>query len=95
MAKKKRTDSDAEPEVNKPQNEDDLVDGGAHKMKKLKEKKKQKSEEERTEAKEIPTVSIAVAGSIIDNTQSFELATRVCKLPLLSYFSVWLLRKFC
>ncbi|KAI4317781.1 hypothetical protein L6164_025623 [Bauhinia variegata] len=40
-------------------------------------KKKEKIDKEDEEPKEIPTISIAVPGSIIDNTQSFELATRL------------------
>lgn len=45
---------------------------------KLNNKKSKKEEHKWT--KEIPSVSIAVVGSIIDNTQSQELATLVCYL---------------
>ena len=83
MAKKKkraRAESESQPEldadnVNKPepQNEVELV----HEAKKKKKKKKQNNKADSDEAKLIPTVSIAVPGSIIDNAQSLELATRV------------------
>ncbi|XP_058077703.1 uncharacterized protein LOC131226053 [Magnolia sinica] len=46
-------------------------------LKEKKKKKKKKLKNEAEENKQIPTVSIAVAGSIIDNAQSFELATRL------------------
>lgn len=42
------------------------------------QKKRKKKEKKERKGKEIPTISIAVAGSIIDNAQSLELATRVC-----------------
>lgn len=92
--KKKRTDSEAETEANEPQNEE-LANGDTHKMKKkLKQKeKKKKIEMEDDESKEIPTVSIAVPGSIIDNAQSYELATRVLPFPLCLGFS-WLVNLF-
>lgn len=88
MAKKKRkaeAESDSGPNApDARQNDVELVNGNPHK--KIKKKKKRTDEE----TQEIPTVSIAVPGSIIDNTQSFELATRV-HLSLLSiYFSVYL-----
>ncbi|KAF6134773.1 hypothetical protein GIB67_002174 [Kingdonia uniflora] len=60
----------------------ELVNGDTNKTKKKKKKKKKKKEEkekgkEKETEKEVCTVSIAVAGSIIDNAQSFELATRL------------------
>lgn len=87
MAKKKRrAEAESESGPNAPdarQNDVELVNGNPHKK-----KKKKKRTDEETE--EIPTVSIAVPGSIIDNTQSFELATRVhLSLPSI-YFSVYL-----
>ena len=45
-----------------------------------KKKKNKKQQQQKEGMKEKPTVSIAVAGSIIDNAQSLELATRVCPL---------------
>lgn len=45
--------------------------------KKKKKKLKKEAEHILKEDEEVPTVSIAVAGSIIDNAQSLELATRV------------------
>lgn len=86
--KKKRDEAESEPEVDaqnaqkpEPLNEVELVNGESHKKKK-KKKKKHKAHDE---AKEIPTVSIAVSGSIINNAQSFELATRV-HLSLLTLY---------
>lgn len=66
MAKKKQRQqtTDAEPELNADNgNSDD-----SHAKKKLKKKKK---------TNHIPTVSIAVPASIIDNVPTLELATRV------------------
>ncbi|XP_054805825.1 LOW QUALITY PROTEIN: uncharacterized protein LOC129308612 [Prosopis cineraria] len=78
MGKKRRTDSEAETEAKEQQNDCELTNGDAHKMKKLRKKEKKRNiEKEDHEAKEMPTVSIAVPGSIIDNTQSYELATRL------------------
>jgi hypothetical protein len=83
MAKKKkraRAESESQPELDadnvkkpEPQNEVELV----HEAKKKKKKKKQNNKADNDEAKLTPTVSIAVPGSIIDNAQSLELATRV------------------
>lgn len=42
-----------------------------------KKKKKKHAKEEKADPKRKPTVSIAVAGSVIDNAQSLELATLV------------------
>lgn len=65
MKKKKR------PKLEEEENE--------AKDEKNRKKKKKKREEKRQQrkGKETPTVSIAVAGSIIDNAQSLELATRL------------------
>ncbi|KAJ7954920.1 Methyltransferase C9orf114 protein [Quillaja saponaria] len=82
--KKKRTVSEAEveektePELLGPKNEEEeLVNGEPHKIQKHRKEKKKKKEKNENEAIEIPTVSIAVPGSIIDNAQSLELATRL------------------
>ncbi|KAM3707380.1 hypothetical protein ACJW31_02G020600 [Castanea mollissima] len=89
MAKKKkraRAEAEAKAESQpQPQNEVELVvNGDSHDSEKKKKKKKQKkqtnkadSDHEEEEAKEIPTVTIALAGSIINNAQSLELATRL------------------
>lgn len=54
------------------------VDGySCDEEKKKKRKKKRKEEQKDVDLNQTPTVSIAVPGSIIDNTQSLELATRV------------------
>ncbi|EOY05605.1 OB-fold-like, putative isoform 3 [Theobroma cacao] len=79
MGKKKRAEVEAEPE---PQTNNhtnpSLLNGDAHKKKKKKKKTKaEKETNSEAKADEIPTVSIAVAGSIIDNAQSLELATRL------------------
>ncbi|XVF63179.1 hypothetical protein PTKIN_Ptkin09bG0067500 [Pterospermum kingtungense] len=72
MGKKKRVEKEVEAEAETKPN------GDSHQKKK---KKKTKAVEETnggaTESDEIPTVSIAIAGSIIDNAQSLELATRL------------------
>ncbi|KAK9289083.1 hypothetical protein L1049_017554 [Liquidambar formosana] len=75
MAKKKRAEAEEaqNTEQKKVYDEVQLVNGDGH----TKKKKKKKREKEKNEGKEIPTVSIAVPGSIIDNTQSLELATRL------------------
>lgn len=62
--KKQATEGEVEPELNT--NNDDSDD--SHNKKKLKKKNKKMK---------IPTVSIAVPGSIIDNVPTLELATRV------------------
>lgn len=79
MGKKKKqrltTDAETEPESNPINgNIDD-----SHSNKKLKKIKKNKTNEE------IPTVSIAVPASIIDNVPTLELATRVPISKLLSF----------
>ncbi|XP_031276572.1 putative methyltransferase C9orf114 [Pistacia vera] len=75
--KKKRAELEAEPhttsENHEPQNELDLSN---NKMKKKKKKKKRDHQNDDA-SNELPTVSIAVPGSIIDNAQSVELATRL------------------
>ncbi|XP_021290653.1 putative methyltransferase C9orf114 homolog [Herrania umbratica] len=79
MGKKKRVEVEAEtePQTNYHTNPS-LLNGDAHKKKKKKKKTKaEKETKSEAEADEIPTVSIAVAGSIIDNAQSLELATRL------------------
>ncbi|CAL5395492.1 unnamed protein product [Camellia sinensis] len=82
MARKKRRD---ESEAVQSRNEEDdsgLVNGDSletkkKKKKRKKEKNKRQNEQNDVEPNEIPTVSIAVPGSIIDNAQSLELATRL------------------
>ncbi|KAJ4969317.1 hypothetical protein NE237_016018 [Protea cynaroides] len=57
-----------------------LVNGDAgenKEEKRKKEKRKRKREKNNEPTKFIPTISIAVSGSIIDNAQSLELATRL------------------
>jgi hypothetical protein len=58
-------------------------EGAPHKKKKKKQKQQRKDGGEVEEKTKMlkPTVSIAVAGSIIDNAQSLELATLVCATP--------------
>ncbi|XP_016451376.1 uncharacterized protein LOC107776075 [Nicotiana tabacum] len=77
--KKKRAEREAESEpLNteniKEQNDAQLANGGSLEEQRKKKKKKSK---ESVFKKEITTVSIALPGSIIDNTQSLELATRL------------------
>jgi len=62
--KKQRTETEVEPELNGNNGEND----DSRSKKKLKKKNKRK---------EIPTVSMAVPASIIDNVPTLELATRV------------------
>lgn len=65
--KKKRAEAEAlEPEIKA----DDIVNGDSHKKTK---KKKHKNDQPAL----IPTVTVAIAGSIIHNAQSLELATRL------------------
>ncbi|XP_057424997.1 uncharacterized protein LOC130718427 [Lotus japonicus] len=71
MGKKKKkegTDSDVEPELNAANNGN--IDDSHHKKKHKKKKKMKKTNQ-------LPTVSIAVPGSIIDNVPTLELATRL------------------
>lgn len=77
--KKAEAETDAERvENDKAENELELDNGDSHKKKRRK-KNKERNEIDREviEAKEIPTVSVAISGSIINNAQSLELATRV------------------
>lgn len=75
MAKKKRDEVEAEPQVLNHGN------GGSHETKKKKKNKTRDKEQKKVFVDDDdisrPTVSIALPGSIIDNTQSFELATRL------------------
>lgn len=81
--KKKKKDKDKTRETARDEEPVlDLVNGNSGKKpKREKNKKKRGRDSEREEGgeilKEIPTVSIAIAGSIIDNAQSLELATRL------------------
>ncbi|KAF3649884.1 putative protein phosphatase 2C 70-like [Capsicum annuum] len=80
--KKKRGESEAEWEPlnierNKEQNDVHLGNGDSQEQKKKKKKKSKEMVKEENVLKEKPTVSIALAGSIVDNTQSLELATRL------------------
>lgn len=82
MAKKKRLEVPAEEEIVRasqsaeiPLNGTEVRDGDDYPRERKKKKKVKKEKE--VENKVIPTVSIAVAGSIIDNAQSLELATRL------------------
>lgn len=105
MGKKKKRD---EPEAVEASNAEasevlELVnDDDSHqtKQEKRKKKKKHKGDEKgaspagEPRASVIPTVSVAVPGSIVDNAQSLELATRVflslSLSALYSYFLVYL-----
>ncbi|XP_020878276.1 putative methyltransferase C9orf114 homolog isoform X1 [Arabidopsis lyrata subsp. lyrata] len=69
--KRSREDTKIEPEQKMS------LDGDTKKKKKKKKKKKQEEEEKRNVEDGRATVSIAIAGSIIHNTQSLELATRL------------------
>lgn len=73
-AKKKRDEAEAEASTH-------VSNGGSHEKKKKKKKKTKEQKNMLVDADNDhvtpPTVSIALPGSIIDNTQSFELATRV------------------
>uniref|UniRef100_A0A3N7FL95 Uncharacterized protein n=1 Tax=Populus trichocarpa TaxID=3694 RepID=A0A3N7FL95_POPTR len=76
--KRKRAEAEIEAERvenDKAENELELTNGDSHK-KKRRRRNKERNERDK-EAKEIPTVSIAVSGSIINNAQSLELATRL------------------
>ncbi|CAL5416065.1 unnamed protein product [Camellia sinensis] len=81
--KKKRAEAEAveaQTEAPNAETELELVNGDSHDTKQKKNKKKKKkseNEKDHVQPKEIPTVSIAVPGSIIDNAQSLELATRL------------------
>lgn len=100
MGKKKRVGIEAEgeeakPKRGKPENGQtetnlSLLNGDSHKKKKNKKTKAVKETNSEAEADEIPTVSIAIAGSIIDNAQSLELATRVSNFYFRSLFLLFL-----
>ena len=76
--KKAEAETDAgRVENDKAENELELTNGDSHKKKKKKNKERNESDKEVIKAKEIPTVSVAISGSIINNAQSLELATRV------------------
>lgn len=70
---KKHKEKKKKHQVPAPENDVELVNGDSHK----KHKEKKQKHKLPDEAKEIPTVSLAVPGSIIDNAQSAELATRL------------------
>ncbi|XP_057475165.1 uncharacterized protein LOC130763291 [Actinidia eriantha] len=82
-SKKKRDESEAvesQTEAWNAETKSGLVNGDSHETKqhkKKKSKKKRESEKDDAKPKPTPTVSIAVPGSIIDNAQSLELATRL------------------
>ncbi|XVE81560.1 hypothetical protein DITRI_Ditri15bG0074600 [Diplodiscus trichospermus] len=82
--KKKRLEIEAEAKINNPENSQtdaesnlSFLNGDSHNKKKKKKPKAVKENDTEAKAVEIPTVSIAIAGSIIDNAQSLELATRL------------------
>lgn len=81
MGKKKHKRPESESEaLDRGDSEAQLVNGCSPEKKKRRKKKKLENEEiegEKREPVSKPTVSIAVSGSIIDNAQSLELATRV------------------
>ena len=70
--KKRRSDFEAETENNTAENETELINGASRSK-----KKKNKTHKDKYQATDIPTLTIAVPGSIIHNAQSLELATRV------------------
>ncbi|KZV33592.1 hypothetical protein F511_34360 [Dorcoceras hygrometricum] len=72
MGKKKKRDYEAEGP-----NDPSLANGASQSSEKQRKKKSKKTEDVKSPANEMPTVSIAVPGSIIDNAQSLELATRL------------------
>ncbi|EEF45365.1 putative methyltransferase C9orf114 [Ricinus communis] len=81
--KKKRAEAEAQTETETVENHepvnDVVVNGDSDRKKKKKKKEKERNErkKEENESKETATISIAVPGSIIDNAQSLELATRL------------------
>ncbi|KAL9264950.1 putative methyltransferase C9orf114 [Drosera capensis] len=77
MGKKKRPNGDHHAgDTTPPQSPYPITDDASHPI--PKKTKKRKDREEKLKSKpSIPTVSIAVPGSIIDNAQSLELATRL------------------
>lgn len=85
MGKKKHKRPESESEALdrdefKANHETELINGCSPEKKKKKKKRKVENDEIEAEKRKSiskPTVSIAVSGSIIDNAQSLELATRV------------------
>ncbi|KAL9248747.1 putative methyltransferase C9orf114-like protein [Drosera capensis] len=77
MGKKKRPNGDHHAgDTTPPQTPGPITGDASHPI--PKKTKNRKNREEKRESKpSIPTFSIAVPGSIIDNTQSLELATRL------------------
>ena len=90
MGKKKRAAREAAEEVTENGPDDnakaetklELLNVDSSERKKKKKKKKRNKEQNDGDSNETPTVSIALPGSIIDNAQSLELATRVTPLLL-------------
>lgn len=88
MGKKKKRDG-LEPELKEAaaddnqesQNELSLANGDSSSHDNKKKKKRKRNQQNDDAPIEVPTVSVAVPGSIMDNTQSLELATRVLSLP--------------
>lgn len=74
--KNKRTGADAGPELNATNGHCDDSQN-AKKLKKKKNTEKEKVKDQDEAGKQIPTVSIAVPASIIDNVPTLDLATRV------------------
>ncbi|KAF4365047.1 hypothetical protein F8388_001795 [Cannabis sativa] len=74
MGKKNRREAEVDEEEKTEAKQVELPNGDSHQKKKKKKKDKQG---EGLKPKDIPTVTIALPGSIIDNTQSYELATRL------------------
>ncbi|GAB2246674.1 hypothetical protein Droror1_Dr00002167 [Drosera rotundifolia] len=97
MGKKKRPNGDHHAgDTTPPQTSDPITGDASHPIPKKTRKRKNQEEnrEEKRESKpSIPTVSIAVPGSVIDNAQSLELATRLSgQIALLHYRLLPLLR---
>ncbi|CDO99020.1 unnamed protein product [Coffea canephora] len=85
MGKKKRAAREAAEQVTENGPDDnakvetklELLNVDSSERKKKKKKKKRNKEQNDGDSNETPTVSIALPGSIIDNAQSLELATRL------------------
>ncbi|XP_016720666.2 putative methyltransferase C9orf114 homolog isoform X2 [Gossypium hirsutum] len=83
MGKKKdKKRFEREAETNSPaETQTDLsllnAAGDSHRKKKPKTKPEKETNGETKKADDIPTVTVAIAGSIVDNAQSLELATRL------------------
>lgn len=100
MAKKKRREIEEETN-NGAQNDVSIANGDfesheKHPKEKKKHREKEKARKKDTVSlqKEMSTVSIAVPGSIINNAQSFELATRVLSICLIPVKNVFLFKKW-